>query len=521
MTNRKQPTTYPLKRTSRLRAPTGQTISRARDEAYRRDLVSFTQLCHEILTPNKSLLMNWHIEAIAHHLEQVRLGRIKRLIINLPPRYLKSLMTSVAFPAFLLGHDPTKRVIVVSYGSDLAVKLANDCRAIINSPRYKSIFPGLQVSRLKNTESEIVTSRGGFRLAASVDGSLTGRGGDVIVIDDPLKPSDAFSDAKREHVNEWFKNTLYSRLDDKQKGAIIIVMQRLEYNDLCGFASRNSPWVFLNLPAIALKDEQIPIGDGRFHDRHLDDVLHPARESRSDLDNIRSELGEDIFAAQYQQCPSQPTGHLFKLENIQRYDSLPIRTKSALRHPKLGHRQQSGCAPRLFRLRHLARGRPRQLLRHRRPKGSAALPPTESTGHCSGAKTQAEQDFDRGSGAHRTNACEGSQSRRAPAVGVVPDGDKPTRASIQVEKFENGQVFFPRETPWLADFETELLAFPNGRYDDQVDALIQGLAYKRPGEYDAALPGLENFVTGVWAEQNAGVLATLHHLAFEVAENLF
>jgi hypothetical protein len=79
---------------------TGQTISRARDEAYRRDLVSFTQLCHEILTPNKSLLMNWHIDAIAHHLEQVRLGRIKRLIINLPPRYLKSLMASVAFPHF-------------------------------------------------------------------------------------------------------------------------------------------------------------------------------------------------------------------------------------------------------------------------------------------------------------------------------------------------------------------------------------------------------------------------------------
>jgi hypothetical protein len=226
--------------------------------------------------------MNWHIEAMAYHLEQVRLGRIKRLIINLPPRYLKSLVTSVAFPAFVLGHDPTKRLIVSSYGSDLAVKLANDCRTVIHFPRYKSIFPGLQISRMKNTESEIATTRGGFRLATSVDRSLTGRGGHILIIDDPIRTSDACFDAKRDHVNTWFKNTLYSRLDDKQKGAIIIVMQRLHDDDLCGFLKNSHDWVVLNLPAIALKDEQIPIGDGRFHDRHIGDVLHPERESKSD-----------------------------------------------------------------------------------------------------------------------------------------------------------------------------------------------------------------------------------------------
>jgi predicted phage terminase large subunit-like protein len=448
--------------------------------------------------------MNWHIDAIAHHLEQVRLGRIKRLIINLPPRYLKSLMASVAFPAFLLGHDPTKRVIVVSYGSDLAVKLANDCRAIINSPRYKSIFPGLQISRLKNTESEIVTSRGGFRLAASVDGSLTGRGGDVIVIDDPLKPSDAFSDAKREHVNEWFKNTLYSRLDDKQKGAIIVVMQRLHDDDLCGFASRNGPWVFLNLPAIALKDEQIPIGDGRFHDRHVDDVLHPARESRSDLDNIRSELGEDIFAAQYQQCPSQPAGHLFKLENIQRYDSLPIRTKLHYviqswdtANKADAHHDYSPCVTLLVddRGNYYVIDVLRDRLLYHQLKAQAIA---------QAQKHRPNRILIEEAGLVGRTLVKDLKAAGLPAVGVVPDGDKPTRASIQVEKFENGQVFFPREAPWLADFETELLAFPNGSYDDQVDALIQGLAYKCPAEYDAALPGLENFVTGFWLSKMRG-----------------
>jgi hypothetical protein len=177
-----------LKRASGL--PTGLTISRARDEACRQDFVSFIRLTYDLLPHGEPLSMNWHIEAMAYHLEQVRLGRIKRLIINLPPRYLKSLVTSVAFPAFVLGHDPTKRLIVSSYGSDLAVKLANDCRTVIHFPRYKSIFPGLQISRMKNTESEIATTRGGFRLATSVDGSLTGRGSHILIIDDPIRTSD-------------------------------------------------------------------------------------------------------------------------------------------------------------------------------------------------------------------------------------------------------------------------------------------------------------------------------------------
>jgi hypothetical protein len=191
--------------------PTGLTISRARDEACRQDFVSFIRMAFDLLSHGEPLLMNPHIEAMAYHLEQVRLGTITRLMINLPPRYLKSLVTSVAFPAFVLGHDPTKRLNVASYGSDLAVKLANDCRSVILFPRYKSIFPGLQISRMKNTEAEITTTRGGFRLATSVDGSITGRGGDILIIDDPLKPSDACSDAKRNHVNTWSRGWMTSK----------------------------------------------------------------------------------------------------------------------------------------------------------------------------------------------------------------------------------------------------------------------------------------------------------------------
>jgi predicted phage terminase large subunit-like protein len=449
-------------------------------------------------------LMNWHIEAMAYHLEQVRLGRIKRLIINLPPRYLKSLVTSVAFPAFVLGHDPTKRVIIVSYGSDLAVKFANDCRTIINSPRYKSIFPGLQISRIKNTESEIATTRGGFRLATSVDGSLTGRGGHIMIIDDPLKPSDASSDIKREHVNTWFKNTLYSRLDDKQRGAIIIVMQRLHDDDLCG-CQNSHDWAVLNIPAIALKEERIPIGDGRFHDRHIGDVLHPERESKSDLDNIRSELGEDIFAAQYQQCPSQPTGHMIKRDTIQRYDDLPIRKEShyiiqswdtAIKVD--ANNDCSVCAT--LQVDERRNYYVVEVLRDR------LLYPELKAQAISQAKKHRPDTILIEEAVLGRTLIKDLKATGLPAVGVFPEGDKLTRVSVQLEKFANRQVFLPEEAPWLVDFENELFAFPNGRYDDQVDALIQALAYKsRAALYtDASLKGWANLNNLLWLRQMRG-----------------
>jgi predicted phage terminase large subunit-like protein len=476
-----------LKRASHL--PTGLTVSRARDEACRQDFVSFIRMGFDLLSQGEPLSMNWHIEAMAYHLEQVRRGRIKRLIINLPPRYLKSLVTSVAFPAFVLGHDPTQRLIVASYGSDLAVKLANDCRAVIHSPRYKSIFPGLQISRMKNTESEIATTRGGFRLATSVDGSLTGRGGHIMVIDDPLKPSDAYSDAKRDHVNTWFKNTLYSRLDDKQKGAIIIVMQRLHDDDLCGFLLKNShDWVVLNFPAIALKDEQIPIGDGRFYERHIDDVLHPKRESKSDLDNIRSELGEDIFAAQYQQCPSQPTGHMIKRDSIQRYNLLPIRKEShrviqswdtAIKAD--ANNDFSACATLL-----VDEHRNYYLLEVLRDR--LLYPELKAQAISQAQKHKPETILIEEAGLLGRTLIKDLKAAGLPAVGVFPEGDKLTRLSVQLEKLR--QMFLPKDAPWLVGLENELFAFPYGRYDDQVDALIQALAYKLRDWNDDALGGL-------------------------------
>ena len=156
----------------------------------RQYLCAFIQRCFRQLNPQTALAMNWHIEVIAAKLEACRRGEIRRLIINVPPRHLKSLCASIAFPAWVLGQNPAAQILCVSYAQDLADKLARDCRTVMNSNWYKAAFP-TRLSTEKKSVQEFVTRNQGSRLATSVGGVITGRGADIIIIDDPLKPEEA------------------------------------------------------------------------------------------------------------------------------------------------------------------------------------------------------------------------------------------------------------------------------------------------------------------------------------------
>ena len=182
------------------------------------DLAPFTALAFSAVAPGATYLPNWHIRAIAYALERVARGECKRLIITMPPRSLKSVTASVAFPAWLLGRDPTKKVICVSYAQNLAVNLANNFRNVVDSPWYRAMFPAFKVSARKNTENELQTTLGGGRLATSTGGQLTGRGGDIIIIDDPLKADEAHSETARTKCAEWVRTTLMSRFDNPSRG---------------------------------------------------------------------------------------------------------------------------------------------------------------------------------------------------------------------------------------------------------------------------------------------------------------
>jgi predicted phage terminase large subunit-like protein len=467
------------------------------DAILRKDPEAFLRRCMKMLNPGDPYQPNWHIQALEYQLERVRRGEIKRLMISVPPRHLKSTVVSVAFPAFVLGHDPTKRIIVVSCALDLAVKHANDFRAIVNSPWYKRAFPVMRVSRSKNTEYEVVTTQGGYRLAASIDAGLTGRGGDIIIIDDPINTPDAFSPRKRDRVNEWYRSTVPTRLNSKVSGAIIIVMQRWHVDDLCGNLLRSSEnWCHLRLAAIAEADELIQIDDQEQHLRRAGELLHPEREPKSALDDLRRDLGSEHFAAQYQQRPIPPTGAMIKREWVKRYDKLPVRSASSYvlqswdTATKAGAEHSfSACTTWLvhqggYYLIDVLRGRfdfptlkARAIAHAQKHRPNKILIEDAAVG-------QALAD----------------ELKRAglPAITVRPEGDKLTRMSIQSIKFENGLVLLPREAPGLAEFEDELFAFPEAPHDDQVDSASQALANKgRAFPWDEkALAGLSKFVWG-------------------------
>src|SRR5437868_2942099 len=296
------------------------------DAILRSDLGYFAERCFCELNRQAGFLTNWHLEVIAANLTAVREGKIRRLIINLPPRHLKSLMASIAFPAWCFGHDPSAQILCVSYARELADKLARDCRSIIVRRWYRRIFP-TRFGTSRQAVQEFITTRQGYRLATSNGGVLTGRGADIIVIDDPLKPEEALSDAQRQAANDWFSHTLYSRVNNKRTGAIVIVMQRLHEDDLVGHVLAQEEWEVVRFPAIAEEDEvheiETILGPRSFA-RRRGEALHPEREPLETLDCIRSTIGEYNFAGQYLKAPAPLGGGLVKKEWFKSYSTTEL-----------------------------------------------------------------------------------------------------------------------------------------------------------------------------------------------------
>jgi hypothetical protein len=238
----------------------------------KRDLTSFIERSFYELHPGHRLDLAPHIEVIATRLEAVRHGEIRRLIINLPPRHLKSHCVSVAFIAWLLGHHPAKHVICASYGQDLADDFAAECQRVMRSPFYRFLFGDVLGARQAGNDFETVG--GGRRLATSVGGVLTGRGADIIVLDDPQKADDVLSETTRKATHTWFDNTLLSRLNDKLQGSIIIVMQRLHQDDLVGHSNRGTgtSYPYRRLPrsmnAISSTDRLADVSSGECRATH-------------------------------------------------------------------------------------------------------------------------------------------------------------------------------------------------------------------------------------------------------------
>ena len=288
------------------------------ERALREDFGVFVGKVFGAVCPGQPFLPNWHLDVVAQHLEACAKGEITRLIINLPPRALKSICVSVAWPAWLLGHNPSCKIMAASYVQALANKHSVDCRLVMQSEWYRRLFPGTVLSRDQNEKQKFVTTKRGMRMATSVWGTATGEGGNVLIVDDPMNPKHANAPNGRSYVNGWFDHTFSTRLDDKKRGCIVVVMQRLHAEDLSGHLLHKGGWEMLRLPAIATEEEQWQVRGNRYT-RKVGELLHPAREDTELIERAKRELGSQQFAAQYQQMPLKAEGGMVKLEWFGRF----------------------------------------------------------------------------------------------------------------------------------------------------------------------------------------------------------
>ena len=470
------------------------------DAVYRSDFGAFVCTAFEALNPSQRLVPNWHIDAVCHFIQQMVTGQSrKRLVLNLPPRSLKSFLVSVCLPAWLLGRNPGTRIICASYSQDLAEKFSRDCRALLETPFYKRVFPRTRLDPKKNTEAEFEMARSrGYRLATSVGGTLTGRGGDVLIIDDPIKANDAYSEVARMGAIDWFRNTALSRLDDQKESLIVVTMQRLHVADLSGILIEQG-WPRLAIPAIATEPADYVVGpDETFH-RTVGQLLQPDRDSAEAIEELRQEVGSRIFAAQFQQNPTPADGNMIKASWLGRYEGSPGARKfrrvvlscdpSGKADARNDYTAVTVCAVdgKSVHILHATRGH------------WTVMQMKEQLIYLA---SQWKADFiiveDTSSGMGLIQLLR--EQPRLNVIGRHPNADKATRMARHQGRFEAGRILLPKEASWIADFETELLAFPNGRYDDQVDALLQFLDWYSENEsYINPIICAPIVVTGDWS----------------------
>lgn len=443
------------------------------DSLFRTNLSAFSRKVFATLEPGIAYQHNWHIDHLCWQLSRVERGEITRLIINVPPRSMKSILVSNAFTAWYLGRDPTRRVICASYASDLAEKLSLDTKRILQSEWFQRCFPNLQMASYR--ASELSTTERGYRLAVGMNGAILGRGADLIVVDDPIKAVDALSAKERRRVNDAFDNTLLTRLNNKIEGAIVVIMQRLHEDDLVGHLVQTGDWEVVTIPAIATEEGQFQLNDfGRIYLRESGEVLHAEREPLEILEMMQRAQGTLTFSAQYQQSPIPVAGNIIKREWIRYYDTAPLEfdrtvaswdtasTLSETADYSVG--TVWGAKGLNYYLLDLVRGRwefpdlRRQVIELSR-------------------KWQVNQTIIENTDTGRALAQDLRRTKTMAPVLQPSRLEKEARFVAQSARFESGQVLVPSDGPWVGAWLGELIGFPNSGHDDQVYSTSQALQY--------------------------------------------
>jgi predicted phage terminase large subunit-like protein len=442
-------------------------MTRSQQIAICSDFLKFTRYCSE--RNGRRFFINWHHRVIADTLMKVVRGEIKRLIINIPPRYSKSEMTVVNFIPWCLGLYPDSEFIYISYSKRVAAKHAYLARAVIKSEGYRELFNDVEMMDDSKAKDEFRTKQGGVMYASGAGGAITGYGagkmregfGGCIIFDDPLKAGESDSEIQRQNVIDFYESTVESRCNSPHT-PIIIIMQRLHCNDLSGFlldGNHGKDWHHLKIPAINENEE----------------ALWTFKHSIADLLKMKAE-NPYHFSGQYQQEPTPKEGGIIKSEWIKRYKAPPIDKLRVIQSIDTAYKAKSyndySCCTTWLQ----TKDSKYYLLECFVMRGEYADVKRMIQSKFDEFKPQAVLIEDKASG---QSFIQEFKHTRIPVIAILPENDKVTRLNSVSTMFEAGQVFFPENAPWLADLEIELHTFPLSKHDDRVDSISQALEWMR------------------------------------------
>lgn len=442
------------------------------------DLVFFARYFFKELRGEKFIVNDHHYE-VAKALREIESGG--NLLINMPPRYSKTELTVICWIAQSIARNPRARFIHLSYSSELALDNSAKCRELIKSPAFQEFWP-VKIKSDSDSKAKWYTEEGGGLYATNAGGAVTGFGagvtaedddglfGGAIVIDDPLKSDDARSAIERDKVNERLNTTIKSRRNSRNT-PIVIIMQRLHDEDMSGFVLAGKMGEdFRHLNMKALRD------DGT--------ALWPMKHTAEELQRMKeNDRWPYVFSTQYQQEPAPADGDVYKRQWFLRYDHLPQPRTRIVHSWDTAYKTNQHSDPSVLTVWHenkthshladvlVERVEYPDLLKRviayaNRDNPDAILIEDKASGQSLIQHLRRETSL--------------------PVIAITPEADKFTRAKTTAAMFESGRIMLPRAASWLDEYEKEMLLFPNGKHDDQVDSTTQYLKWIRDNSSSTA-----------------------------------
>lgn len=447
----------------------------------RASLAPFIKKVFETVDPGASYSHNWHIDLISEYLEACYHRQIMQLIINVPPRFLKSMCVSVAFPAWAFGQDPTERILSASGVASLATKHSTDCRKVLREDWYRNTFPNVRLADSQDAKNRYETTAGGHRIATSVGGSSVGEGGRIKIIDDPIDPH-KISATEIESANNWYDNTWSTRSDDPERTIDILVMQRVGIDDMTAHLLNKGGWEHLVIPQEAEKKTIIifPISKTK-KVRQEGELIHESRFGRSAVSKSKINLGTYGYDSQHQQKPTAKGGNRIKLPWFPRYGVLPESPDEVVQSWDTGNKTKDLSNPSVCET--FMRFGDRWLLANVLKK-KMAYPELKRTVKALNDRYKPNLILieDKASGTQLLQDYE----NKLRVKGVEPDREKAMRMEVQLPALEAGMVALPNneemDVDWLFEFEQNLQSFPMNKEWDEIDALSQFLRWLKDRE---------------------------------------